>query len=337
VRLTLRMKIIGGFLVAVLATLVLGLYAASSFSGFADRSEASARASQEKISRVAEIESQIILGNLYGASTYNSPTPEGKALARPLWLETTAQATERFMAFRNVGLSPQALAIYNRVSHAVSWNNKLSNSFMRTQFPVPDESVAIPTVQELMADGGLAADVKQKEMRAGLSELRTQIASDASVARADVKADADGSLQRLGALVAVICLALLAFAVGLSYLLVRRLRSTVQTLNQVAEGDLTARAPEGGSDEVAEMGAALNSSLNTIHDVVRQIEEDAERLSSLAREQLVPNHAVSGHASGTTVVMADSTRNARELAEMADNLNAMIMVFQTAKDPEPVA
>jgi methyl-accepting chemotaxis protein len=336
VRLTLRMKIVGGFLVAVLATLVLGLYAASSFSAFADRSEASARGSEEKVSRIAEIESQFILGNLYASATFNSQSPEGVAAARPQWLENTAQATERFMALRNAGLSPQAMVIYDRLAHDVSWNNKLSNSFMSTHFPVPDESVAIPTIQELMVDGGKAADVTQKALMSGLGELRLQVANDAAAARADVKADADGSLQRLGGLVAVICLGLLAFALGLSYLLVRRLRGTVKALNQVAEGDLTARAPEGGSDEVAEMGAALNSSLNTIHDVVRQIEEDAERLSSLARQQLQPADAVAGHPSGTTVVMANSTRNARELAEMADNLNAMIMVFQTAKDAEPV-
>jgi methyl-accepting chemotaxis protein len=327
------MRIIGGFLVAILATLVLGLYAASSFSGFSERSEASARASEEKVSRIAAIESQFILGNLYASATFNSQNEQAVALSRPLWLENTAQATDRFIGLRDAGLSPQATAVYNRVSNAVSWNNKLSNTFMSTHFSVPDDSVGIPTIQELMADGGKAADVRQKELMAGLGELRLQVANDAAAARAEVKADADVSLRRLGGAVALICLGLLAFAIGLSYVLVRRLRSTVKVLDRVAEGDLTARAPEGGTDEVAQMGAALNSSLVTIHDVVRQIEEDAERLSSLAREQLVPAGAVAGHPSGTTVVMAESTRNARELAEMADNLNAMIMVFQTAEDP----
>jgi HAMP domain-containing protein len=335
VRVTLRLKIVGGFLVAVLATLVLGLYAGASFSAFADRSEASARASDEKVRRIAEIENQFILGNLYASSSLNSQSPEVVATARQLWLEYMAKATTPFMDLRTAGLSPRAMAIYDRLGPVVSWNNKLTNALLRAQLPVPDDSVTIPTLDELKADGAKSADVMRKQLMSGLGDLRVQVADDAAAGRADVKADADGALQRLGGAVVFICAGLLAFAVGLSYVLVRRLRSTVKTLNQVAEGDLTARAPEGGSDEVAEMGAALNSSLNTIHDVVRQIEEDAERLSSLAREQLMPTDAVAGPTSGTTMVMADSTRNARELADMADNLSTMIMVFQTDKEAEP--
>jgi HAMP domain-containing protein len=337
VRLTLRMKIIGGFLVAVLSTLALGGFAAKKFSDFSGSSEASAQSSARQSEQVADIESQYLLGNFYANSVFAAKTPQDAELARPKWRGAISGATEKFIAFRDLPMSPQARAVYDKTSENISWNNKLANSIMGGQFPVPQPEVAVPTLEELIADSGLAYDAKQSEARALLAQLRAQISTDGSDGRNAVKAEADSSLRGLLLLVAVICLGLLAFAVGLSYLLVRRLRGTVQALNQVAEGDLTARAPEGGSDEVAEMGAALNSSLNTIHDVVRQIEEDAERLSTLAREQLVPPGSVSGNASGTTVLMANSTRNAQELAEMADNLNAMIMVFQTAKDPETVA
>jgi HAMP domain-containing protein len=335
VRLTLRLKIVGGFLVAVLATLALGVYATSTLRTATERGDASARTSEDKAKRIAETENQFILGNLYASSAVNSQSPEVVANARQLWLEYMAQATERFMGLRTAGLSPQAMAIYDRLGPTVSWNNKLSNALLRANLPVPDDSVTIPTLAELKADGAKSAEVMRKQLMSGMSELRLQVGNDAAATRAEVNADADAALQRLNIAVAVICLAVLLFAVGLSYVLVRRLRSTVKVLNQVAEGDLTARAPEGGSDEVAEMGAALNTSLDSIHDVVRQIEEDADRLAGLARDQLTPE-SVAAPASGTTVVMANSTRNAQELAEMADNLSAMIMVFQTDKAAQPV-
>jgi methyl-accepting chemotaxis protein len=335
VRFSLRLKIIGGFLVAVLATLALGVYATSTLRTATERSDASARYSEDKVSTIGAVETKFILGNLYASTMFLSGDPQISANARPRYIENTKEATDLFLTVRDDHMSAKATTIYNRVLDAVSWNNKLANSYNNTGLPVPDESVAIPTVEELIATGGKTAEGRHNEMVAGLGDLRQQIRDDAAAARADVKADADASLERLNAAVAGICLSVLAFAVGLSYFLVRRLRSTVKVLNQVADGDLTARAPEGGSDEVAEMGAALNSSLNTLHDVVCQIEEDADRLATLAREQ-APVGAVAGHPSGTSLVMTNSGHTSDELAEMADNLSAMIMVFQTAKDPEPV-
>jgi methyl-accepting chemotaxis protein len=329
------LKIIGGFLVAVLATLALGVYATSTLRDATQRSDASAQFSEEKVSQIGAIETKFILANFYASAMFLSGDAQTAAIAKPKYLENVNQATEQFVSLRDGEMSPQARAAYDTLTSAVSWNNKLANTYSGFDLPVPDPSVEIPTVEQLIADGGRSAEGKNSELISGLSDLRQQIRADAAASRAGVKADADAALQRLNTAVAVICVSVLAFAVGLSYLLVKRLRSTVKVLNQVADGDLTARAPEGGSDEVAEMGAALNSSLNTLHDVVCQIEEDADRLAGLARDQLEPG-AVAGHASGTTVLMANSTRNAQELAEMADNLSAMIMVFQTAKTSEPV-
>jgi methyl-accepting chemotaxis protein len=335
VRFSLRLKIIGGFIVAALATLALGVYATSTLRDATERSDASAQYSEEKVSQIGAVETRFILANSYASAMFLSSDPQIAASAKPRYIENAKAATAGFISLRDSKMSPQAKAIYDQLNVDVSWNNKLANAYTGTNLPVPDESVEIPTIEELLADHGMSGDARNSQLIAGLGDLRMQTRADATTARAEVKADADAALQRLNTAVAIICAGVLLFAVGLSYVLVRRLRSTVKVLNQVADGDLTARAPEGGTDEVAEMGAALNSSLNTLHDVVCQIEEDADRLATLARGQL-PAGAVSGHPSGTSLVMTNSNHNSEELAEMADNLSAMIMVFQTEKAPEPV-
>lgn len=130
---------------------------------------------------------------------------------------------------------------------------------------------------------------------------------------AATQARTDEILLLLGALVAV------AVAVAVTLIVARAIRRplavTTQVLEQVAEGDLTARMEWPDHDEFGVMAASLNTSVSTMHDVVAELEAQAEKLSDFADE------AVS-HTSSV-----ERTADAKKLAQMASNLNAMISVF----------
>jgi methyl-accepting chemotaxis protein len=95
----------------------------------------------------------------------------------------------------------------------------------------------------------------------------------------------------------------------------RPLKKTVRVLEGVADGDLTRRLDVHSSDEVGQMAVTLNQTLSTVHDVIEQIELSANKLTELAE-------------AGTSGV-GSTTETSAELADMANNLNAMIGIFQT--------
>jgi methyl-accepting chemotaxis protein len=210
-----------------------------------------------------------------------------------------------------------------------------------------DSSVADWQEYRRMRDGGTLLDTDSAEAarddevrRAASLETRAQMASLAesafekmdrvvdqlsvdAQAQADANA-ADAASARTTILVTLVAgiLAALSVAFLVARSITRRLRSVADVLDQVSDGDLTARCADVGGDEVGKMAGALNSSLSTIHDVIHQIELDAETLSDLAGVSHVGGPTASGLALSTS-------DGATELSMMADNLNAMISIFHT--------
>jgi methyl-accepting chemotaxis protein len=125
-------------------------------------------------------------------------------------------------------------------------------------------------------------------------------------------------------------LAALAVAVALSLVIARAIRrpltQTGQVLQQVADGDLTARMQRTNHDEIGVMAAALNTSVSTMHDVIAMIDAQAEVLSDFAER-------AASHTSAD-----EQTADAETLAEMASSLNAMISVFtiERHQDGQPL-
>jgi methyl-accepting chemotaxis protein len=136
---------------------------------------------------------------------------------------------------------------------------------------------------------------------------------EAWVNAAATQAHTDEILLLLGALAAI------AVAVALSLISARGIRrpltETAQVLERVAEGDLTVRMDWTNHDEFGVMAAALNTSVSTMHDVVAELDAQAERLSEFA-EQAVSHTSADARSA-----------DAKTLAEMATNLTAMISLF----------
>jgi HAMP domain-containing protein len=140
----------------------------------------------------------------------------------------------------------------------------------------------------------------------------------------------DAEKLLLTVLVGVLVFAL-AFGFVFSDRLVRPIKKTVAVLEDVANGDLTKRLDLNRSDEFGAMAVALNSTLGTVHDVIRQIESDASGLSDLAARAAEPT----GEGARATNAYNNSSAIA-DLASMADNLTAMISIFTIEDETQPV-
>jgi methyl-accepting chemotaxis protein len=117
--------------------------------------------------------------------------------------------------------------------------------------------------------------------------------------------------------------AALLLGIVLSGRLVRPLRETRRALEEVAEGDLTQVANVTTSDEAGQMAQALNTTIATVHDVVKQLEASSMRLTTFAQKAV---------AQSTT---PDEKVRAASLAEMAEGLDSMINIFKVRPDDQP--
>jgi methyl-accepting chemotaxis protein len=91
-------------------------------------------------------------------------------------------------------------------------------------------------------------------------------------------------------------------------------------LNRVADGDLTARLDVGRNDEIGQVGAALNRSLDRIGQAVRSFASTATRLDTSSRTLGSVSTAIS---SGAVRTSAEADAVARVAGEVGENIQAV--------------
>jgi methyl-accepting chemotaxis protein len=323
VKTTLKLKIIGSFVLATLVTTALGLFGARTFSTSSENSDASTRQSLDQVQQVTDIELAFLMTVYYTDGTFKSVDvlDNFKDLAIEQYLAAMEDTTTKLVAFEDAPMSSAARDLYDQALDHTSYLNQASNSLLDTDLVVPNPAVAAPISSDMVPQ----IEDRQAQQREVLGNLRAQVQADAWSARATVTADNERA-QRMLLIAAVVASAtLLAAGIWLSGRLVRRLRATVKVLHRVADGDLTARFDDTGTDEVGEIATALNSSVSTIQEVVCQLESDADTLARLAQLSLSRERAISSGTAGA--IVSDSFDCNAEVAEMAENLNNMIRVF----------
>jgi methyl-accepting chemotaxis protein len=121
---------------------------------------------------------------------------------------------------------------------------------------------------------------------------------------------------------------------------VRPLRRTVSVLRDVADGNLTSRLDLERSDEFGEMATALNTSIGSLHDVVKQIGRDADTITSYAAQASEQTRRVAamleehGLGASATALVGDTEATAGNLEGMADDLHTMVSIFVTEDSPK---
>lgn len=150
--------------------------------------------------------------------------------------------------------------------------------------------------------------------------------------------DVAGHLAGLKSLVLVLFVVGLAFVIaaawGLNIVVTRRLRDTLDALNDIAEGegDLTRRLDERGSDEIAQLAAGFNKFANKMDHLLLEISGASSQLASAAEEMSAvteqTNAGIIRQQSDTDMVATainelvataqEVTRNAQSAADSAN-------------------
>lgn len=113
--------------------------------------------------------------------------------------------------------------------------------------------------------------------------------SKASAATARSRLDAAQDARKTGLTISLIIIVLGLLVVGAAGLFTVRaivvpLRRLRVVLASVAGGDLTSRVEAPAADEIGEMATALNGTLDTVHDIIRQLDATSRQLSGHAEE-----------------------------------------------------
>ncbi|KGM12411.1 methyl-accepting chemotaxis protein [Cellulomonas bogoriensis] len=151
--------------------------------------------------------------------------------------------------------------------------------------------VLLDLFEQTLASGDIAGGYAMIEQLSAQEEHMNELLTTASAATAahaqSVVRDARDTYETAFWIALVTIVGMVAASMTLGVLVARRvggpLRRFVAVLNAMAEGDLSARASVRGKDEIAQMGEALNHSLEAMGAVVRVVGDSAERLGSSAR------------------------------------------------------
>ncbi|MFP4311237.1 MAG: methyl-accepting chemotaxis protein [Nitriliruptoraceae bacterium] len=156
-----------------------------------------------------------------------------------------------------------------------------------------------------------ADEVGYRELTAALATLNDQLIdrSDRESGAAIVRVTAIRVLL-VGASV-LLSLAAVVAALRLSRAITRPLREAVQVLEQVRDGDLTARVEVASSDEFGQLGTALNETTAQLGSTLEVIADNANTLAAAAEELTVIGTQLHGTAT-TTTDQATSVASATE-------------------------
>lgn len=125
--------------------------------------------------------------------------------------------------------------------------------------------------------------------------------------------------QNIAFLVLVVLL-----AVGLGWLLARRIRRPVQevavALDQLAQGNLAQEVTVRSSDEIGRMAASLRTALTNIREIVRGVVESSTRLAGSASAVAAASQRLAGSA-------ADSSERAEAVSNVTAEVSANVQTI----------
>jgi methyl-accepting chemotaxis protein len=220
-----------------------------------------------------------------------------------------------------------------------------------------------PALERYTAEGGAivglasrgeagAARARLPQFMTSFYELETSMGriSEMLVAEAE---QARRESERAGTAVAAVCTLLPALAIAVMLLagmvatrrVVEPIHHAVRTLHRVAGGDLTARMPVRGRDELAEMAEAVNRATSGMSTALSGISQNAIALGNASEELATVAHQLTANSRETstqTVVASTASEqvnaNVRLVAASAQEVGASIReVANSAQEAAGVA
>ncbi|WP_327008099.1 methyl-accepting chemotaxis protein [Dactylosporangium sp. NBC_01737] len=215
---------------------------------------------------------------------------------------------------------------------------------------IRDEKI-LPAARQGNMPGALQA-LFDPEISAILEAQQDAGSSIAEIEQANAKQisdDATGTYNAARTSLIVMLILGVLLSLGLATLvarsIVRSVRGAKAVLDQVADGDLTARMDVTGGDEVGQMGRALNESLDRIAEMVRLVGTSATslagssaRLTGVARTIASGVDAAAEQATAVSGAAGEVSRNVQTVAVGTDEMNESIReIAQNATEAVRVA
>ncbi len=311
---SLRAKLIAGFVLVAALSAGLGIYAERLLSEVHHESSALVELGVRPLQQAAGVQHQLNLSATFAVSLYYTAilAEAGLAPASSLdeatagFLTAHAAATEGLSALGELELSDEER---NELDNVVAINSSLSRAagaLLGVELEVLDESA--PEV-DLVADP-LAAITAQSEAFNGFRDQITAGADARGAAIDDKVGSAKTSLT-------VVILLVLAIAIAIGWILSGRIARRVQlassSLLRAAAGDLTSRLDADGTDEIGQMGAALNRTLQHTAEMITAIDISAVRLAESAHSVREGASSVTGVTEAAGAQTAAATRGIEQV------------------------
>jgi methyl-accepting chemotaxis protein len=176
----------------------------------------------------------------------------------------------------------------------------------------------------LLQQGNLeAADkVRTEEMNPQFEQHEVAMNEFAQIAQ-DQMAQVEKSTQAMVAsrtftltLVALLAVGVvLAICFAIAKEILTPLRATMEILHEVSKGNLTRRMEVTGTDEIAQMGLALNETIDNLSRVMSEIENDAKVLSNASEELSNSSQQLGTNSQQTTTQAAAVSAAAEEVSQ----------------------
>ncbi|GAB1692159.1 methyl-accepting chemotaxis protein [Krasilnikovia sp. M28-CT-15] len=125
------------------------------------------------------------------------------------------------------------------------------------------------------------------------------------------------SIAVLASALVVALLAAVVLSVATTRSVVKPLRTVVQALRGLAAGDLTVRADVPGSDELAELGGALNDTTSALRQTVGALSGHAEHMSDASSD-------LTATATQIAAIAEQTSSQAEEVARSAQQVSANV-------------
>ena len=210
-----------------------------------------------------------------GVVTAARLAPDAKSLAsaRTELADAGSSLTDALQSVKRDGVTPEAVSAVAKIEGDVKTYIAQGN--------------AVLDALEAASGADAAAATFHAQFLKLVDEIPTvtnEVAKSAATAR-QAAADAESTARTWAIILGIMSTALVA---GLAVLITRSIigpmRSMVTVLETVSQGDLTPRVEASGADELAHMGAALNTTLDSLSFLMSEIRQHSTSLAGAAEE-----------------------------------------------------
>ena len=169
-------------------------------------------------------------------------------------------------------------------------------------------------------------------LETAMEEASDKISAASEAAETDANAKVSEANRNVVIALVVVALSVLGLCFQIARSITKPLRKAVDSLERLANKDLTARLEVSTKDETGKMASAFNSALASLGQAMQQIDDNSERLASSSQDLAAVSTQIAGSAEETSsqsnVVAAAGDEVSSNVASVATAVEEMAASVQ---------